>query len=114
MGTSPSAHPPTPAVAEYMSRIADAAEKELGGAGGDAGAQSPPLLVAHFYTRYLADLFGGSMVGVSTSLLPLYPYPPRCRVMVQPTAAAPWTPVTFPTSHSRQFFWFSFLFKTNG
>ena len=65
MGTSPSAHPPTPAVAEYMSRIAAAAEKELGGgAGGGAGAKSPPLLVAHFYTRYLADLFGGSMVGI--------------------------------------------------
>ena len=71
MGTSPSAHPPTPAVAEYVSRIADAAEKELASAGGGAGAKSPPLLVAHFYTRYLADLFGGSMVGFQDSSSPL-------------------------------------------
>jgi heme oxygenase len=25
-----------------------------------------PLLVAHFYTRYMADLFGGSMLGWPT------------------------------------------------
>lgn len=56
LGTSPSALPPTPAVAAYMKRIAEAAEKEV------AAAEAPPLLVAHFYTRYLADLFGGSMV----------------------------------------------------
>ena len=58
LGTSPSAHPPTPAVANYVRRIAEAADKEIEGGAG----QSPPLLVAHFYTRYLADLFGGSMV----------------------------------------------------
>uniref|UniRef100_A0A7S0SNZ9 Uncharacterized protein n=1 Tax=Mantoniella antarctica TaxID=81844 RepID=A0A7S0SNZ9_9CHLO len=72
LGTTPEAHPPTPAVAAYMTRIGEAAKRETAAAaaaaakgGGDGDAQ-PPLLVAHFYTRYLADLFGGSMLGWPT------------------------------------------------
>ena len=57
LGTSVGAHPPSPATSEYVAAIADAAERERGG---------PPLLLAHFYTRYLADLFGGSMMGWPT------------------------------------------------
>lgn len=60
LGTSPMALPPTPAVAAYVARIAEAAERE------NATGGTPPLLVAHFYTRYLADLFGGSMLGWPT------------------------------------------------
>merc|ERR1711892_349074 len=42
---------PTPATMAYVSRINEIA------------AHSPHLLVAHMYTRYLGDLFGGQMMG---------------------------------------------------
>lgn len=42
---------PSPATAAYVSRIRGVAATE------------PHLLVAHMYTRYLGDLFGGQMMG---------------------------------------------------
>jgi len=48
------------AAAAYAARICEAAAMEAGGA--------PPLLLGHAYTRYLADLFGGSMIGWPTAL----------------------------------------------
>ena len=59
LGTSVGAHPPSPATSAYVAAIADAAEREK-------GAGNPPFLVGHFYCRYLADLFGGSMMGWPT------------------------------------------------
>ena len=44
---------PSPAARRYVSRI-----REVAGPGGD-----PALLIAHQYTRYLGDLFGGQMMG---------------------------------------------------
>ena len=49
----------SPGTRKYAARIADAAREER-----EPGA--PPLLLGHFYTRYLADLFGGSMLGWPT------------------------------------------------
>jgi heme oxygenase len=59
--TSPDAHPPSSATTAYANRIAEAAETERGAPEG-----GPPLLLAHFYCRYLADLFGGSVLGWPT------------------------------------------------
>ena len=42
---------PTPATREYCARVAQIA------------ADAPELLIAHQYTRYLGDLFGGQMMG---------------------------------------------------
>mmetsp|Transcript_10114 Transcript_10114/g.12147 ORF Transcript_10114/g.12147 Transcript_10114/m.12147 type:complete len:328 (-) Transcript_10114:84-1067(-) len=42
---------PSPATKAYVARVKEVAEKE------------PYLLVAHQYTRYLGDLFGGQMMG---------------------------------------------------
>ena len=42
---------PSPATKKYVGRIEEIAERE------------PHLLVAHMYTRYLGDLFGGQMMG---------------------------------------------------
>ena len=74
LDTTPGDHPVTPATAAYMRLIATAAEREAsscgvpiagsGGSGGETGAT--PALLAHFYARYLADLFGGSMLGWPT------------------------------------------------
>lgn len=57
---SVSEHPPTPAVAAYVGGIARAAERE------SSSPDAPPLLIAHFYVRYFADLFGSSMLGWPT------------------------------------------------
>ena len=57
---SVSEHPPTPAVAAYVGGIARAAERE------SSSPDAPPLLIAHFYVRYFADLFGASMLGWPT------------------------------------------------
>ena len=57
LGTSVAAHPPSPATSRYVDAVADAAARERDG---------PPFLIAHFYCRYLADLFGGSMLGWPT------------------------------------------------
>jgi len=43
--------PPSTATAAYVARIERISREE------------PPLLVAHMYTRYLGDLFGGQMMG---------------------------------------------------
>merc|ERR1719436_1513295 len=42
---------PSPATRKYCDRIAKVA------------AETPRLLIAHQYTRYLGDLFGGQMMG---------------------------------------------------
>ncbi len=42
---------PSPATQKYVERVTEVAEKQ------------PYLLVAHQYTRYLGDLFGGQMMG---------------------------------------------------
>ena len=48
------AEAPSPATQRYVHQL-------------DAAAASPlPLLVSHFYVRYFADLFGGSMLGKPT------------------------------------------------
>lgn len=39
-------------------------------------ASSADALVGHFYTRYFADLFGGSMLGLPTELALGLPHPP--------------------------------------
>jgi len=52
--------PPSMAAAAYASRIKEAGLVEANG--------GPPLLLGHFYTRYFADLFGGSMLGWPTKL----------------------------------------------
>ena len=57
---SVSEHAPTPAVAAYVGGIARAAERE------SSSPDAPPLLIAHFYVRYFADLFGASMLGWPT------------------------------------------------
>lgn len=46
---------PSPATAAYVGAIRKAATSDDG-----------LLLISHFYTRYLADLFGGSMLGFPT------------------------------------------------
>ena len=48
------AEAPSPATQRYVDQL-------------DAAAASPlPLLISHFYVRYFADLFGGSMLGKPT------------------------------------------------
>merc|ERR1719314_31227 len=42
---------PSPATAKYVARIEEVAREQ------------PDLLIAHQYTRYLGDLFGGQMMG---------------------------------------------------
>ena len=84
---TPAAMPPTPATEAYIRAIADAYEREAGeprGATATATATAtasadppPPLLLAHFYTRYLADLFGGSMLGWPTRRALGFPRVPR-------------------------------------
>ena len=66
LDTTPSAHPVSPATAAYMSAIASAAEREASSCSAESGGGAMPALLAHFYTRYLADLFGGSMLGWPT------------------------------------------------
>lgn len=51
----------SPAAAAYVARIRACTEAER------SGGAPPPLLLAHFYTRYLADLFGGSALGSPTA-----------------------------------------------
>jgi heme oxygenase len=65
LDTPPGAHPITEATASYMRAIDSAAEREYSSCGDDE-VDSTPTLIAHFYTRYLADLFGGSMLGWPT------------------------------------------------
>eukprot|EP00287_Rhodomonas_sp_CCMP768_P003442 CAMPEP_0196730642 /NCGR_PEP_ID=MMETSP1091-20130531/10648_1 /TAXON_ID=302021 /ORGANISM="Rhodomonas sp., Strain CCMP768" /LENGTH=407 /DNA_ID=CAMNT_0042073687 /DNA_START=13 /DNA_END=1235 /DNA_ORIENTATION=- len=67
----PAATAPSAATLAYLQQIKRAAET-----GGD-------LLIGHFYTRYFADLFGGSMQGLPTRLalglpkdLQFYTFPP--------------------------------------
>lgn len=50
----------TPATLSYVTRL-----REVGQIERETGT---PLLLGHFYTRYLADLFGGSMIGYPTKL----------------------------------------------
>lgn len=68
LDTTPGDHPVSPATAAYMRAIATAAEREASSC--SAGSREPdratPSLLAHFYARYLADLFGGSMLGWPT------------------------------------------------
>ena len=52
---------PSPATAAYVDAVRRAAEVEA-----EPGA--PPLLLGHLYTRFLADLFGGSLLGWPTKL----------------------------------------------
>ena len=54
--TGMGALPPAPSAAalRYTQRLAEAAAVDSSG--------GPPLLLGHFYCRYLADLFGGSML----------------------------------------------------
>jgi heme oxygenase len=59
--------PPTPAAAAYAARL------RVAGAEDSAGT---PLLLGHAYTRYLADLFGGSMLGWPTKLALSLPHVP--------------------------------------
>mmetsp|Transcript_7977 Transcript_7977/g.8746 ORF Transcript_7977/g.8746 Transcript_7977/m.8746 type:complete len:160 (-) Transcript_7977:102-581(-) len=49
--TWPTMIEPSPVTKAYVARVKEVAEKE------------PYLLVAHQYTRYLGDLFGGQMMG---------------------------------------------------
>ena len=49
---------PSKAALSYARRL-----REVGGLEKDTGV---PLLLGHFYTRYFADLFGGSMMGIPT------------------------------------------------
>ena len=63
----------SPATAAYMRTIATAAEREESscsrtedGERTRTDADATPALLAHFYARYLADLFGGSMLGWPT------------------------------------------------
>jgi len=69
---------PSPATAAYVARLREAALA-------DAAPGGPPLLLAHVYVRYFADLFGGSMLGRPTAdalhlpALPrFYVHPPAC------------------------------------
>jgi heme oxygenase len=72
LDTTPGDHPVSPATAAYMRAIATAAEREESSCSrtGDGelrvDADATPALLAHFYARYLADLFGGSMLGWPT------------------------------------------------
>lgn len=66
LDTTPGDHPTTQATAAYMRLIAAAAERESSSFANTETTESTPSLVAHFYTRYLADLFGGSMLGWPT------------------------------------------------
>lgn len=59
---------PSPAAAAYATRLREASQLEASGT---------PLLLGHFYTRYLADLFGGSMLGWPTKLALSLPEVPR-------------------------------------
>ena len=52
--------PPSPATAAYVARLRAAAKA-------DAAPGGPPLLLAHVYVRYFADLFGGSLLGRPTA-----------------------------------------------
>ena len=56
--------PPSPATERYLRQLQTAA------------AAPQPLLLSHFYVRYFADLFGGSMLGVPTRAALLLPRPP--------------------------------------
>ena len=73
LDTTPGDHPVSPATAAYMRAIATAAEREESSCSrtGDGelrvdAIDATPALLAHFYARYLADLFGGSMLGWPT------------------------------------------------
>ena len=73
LDTTPGDHPVSPATAAYMRTIATAAEREESscsrtddGERTRTDADATPALLAHFYARYLADLFGGSMLGWPT------------------------------------------------
>ena len=56
--------PPSPATERYVRRLATAAASPL------------PLLLSHFYVRYFADLFGGSMLGRPTRAALMMPHTP--------------------------------------
>lgn len=67
LDTTPGDHPVSPATAAYMRAIATAAEREASSCSpGSRDKCATPSLLAHFYARYLADLFGGSMLGWPT------------------------------------------------
>jgi heme oxygenase len=66
LDTTPGDHPVSPATAAYMRAIATAAEREASSCSAGSRDAATPSLLAHFYARYLADLFGGSMLGWPT------------------------------------------------
>jgi heme oxygenase len=70
---------PSPATAAYVARLAAAAQA-------DALPGGPPLLLAHAYVRYFADLFGGSMLGAPTQHALGLPEVPR--FYIHPPAVA--------------------------
>ena len=71
--------PPSAATAAYLARLRAAALA-------DAAPGGPPLLLAHVYVRYFADLFGGSMLGRPTADALRLPSVPR--FYVHPPAVA--------------------------
>ena len=63
LGASPQ-EPPSPATQRYLQQLEKASSSSL------------PLLLSHFYVRYFADLFGGSMLGAPTRAALLLPHTP--------------------------------------
>ena len=87
---SVSEHAPTPAVAAYVGGIARAAERE------SSSPDAPPLLIAHFYVRYFADLFGASISGGPPSALSAYPASPSFTDTTTPSSATGARPTSSP------------------
>ena len=69
IGETTSNKGPSPAATAYVARLREASQREA--------STGTPLLLGHFYTRYLADLFGGSMLGRPTKLALQLPETPR-------------------------------------
>lgn len=78
VGESGNNKAPSPAAAAYAARLREASQLEATG--------GTPLLIGHFYTRYMADLFGGSMLGWPTRLALQLPETPRFYVHPQEVA----------------------------